>query len=143
MKIWDVQRALFHKFRGTKEVPTRSELLESLQMIGGGSVEKRDSDSFKYSEFWEDKEIVVYGFFAKDQAYERVYGYEIQVYYADEKPTRSPQIGGGYGASGIIFVGRNKLMGAMGDAYDKHCISKVVEEVKNTLEKLIEVYNQN
>lgn len=134
-------RTLFHRYdqQLPKEKVGVRGLRKSLELVGNGEITEKShydypGDRLMYKEMLMDnKLIIVIHARLKSSPYEytdRGYSYEIGLYRNDP---RSYQIGGGYGASGIVGIEHTRLI-AYDDYdkvhYNKEILSKVIEYVK-------------
>lgn len=108
-------------------------LRESLELIGKGEISDIDDKHLLYKELIKnDTLILVVHARLKKSPYGGAegYWYEIGVY---RNNPRTQQIGGGYGASGIITVNHTRLLFYSDPAeiyYNKSIVSKVCEDIK-------------
>jgi len=116
-------------------------LRKSLEMVGDGEITEKDSydvdgDRLMYVEkFRSDSLILVIHAAFERQPYGggKMYRYEVSVY---KNNPRSEQIGGGYGASGIVTIKHTCLMSSI-DNYtrNKLVLSKVCSDIKQYAEQ--------
>lgn len=110
-------------------------LRESLELIGDGEIIEKpkydyDGDRLMYKELFNDDKLilVVHAAFEKHPYGGKLYRYEIGIY---RNNPRTKQIGGGYGASGIMSIEHTNLLGSI-DNYcrNKNVISSTCLDVK-------------
>lgn len=132
---------LFNKYQielETKEDSySKAGLKKSMELIGPGKVEAKDNDNdyFQYTEMMMNNRIifVVHGRI-RHPVMTYGYGYEIGVYLNDP---RTQQIGGGYGASGIMSVEHTRILHyvtAQRVCQNMNIISKVCADIKKEIE---------
>jgi hypothetical protein len=108
-------------------------LKESLKLIGNGEITDKGDKHFMYKEMLKnDTLILVVHASLKKSPYGGMEGYKYSIGVYRNNP-RTQQIGGGYGASGIISIEHTRLLSY--DDYDivhynRNLISKVCEDVK-------------
>jgi hypothetical protein len=115
-------------------MPTSEELRLSLELIGDGTIEETDTygDRYMYKEDLKDTNcfFVVHGTISTPILTK---GYSYEISFWENKPSIS-QIGGGYGASGILTKKhpnffKEELGGQNGIFSDHTLISKVCHEL--------------
>lgn len=116
-------------------------LRQSLELIGNGQIIEKskydfDGDRLMYKELFNNNKLilVVHAAFEKHPyGGGKLYRYEIGVY---RNNPRTQQIGGGYGASGIMSIEHTKLLHSI-DNYcrNKNVISATCSEVKKFAEE--------
>ena len=108
-------------------------LKESLELIGDGEISDKGNESLMYKEMLKnDTLILVVHASLKNPPYGQMKGYKYSIGIYRNNP-RTQQIGGGYGASGIMSIEHTRLLSY--DDYDivhynRNLISKVCEDVK-------------
>lgn len=132
----DYIQNLFHKYdksygnEGNCDIKT---LKESLELIGDGNITERGDNHFMYEEMLKDNTLilVVHGRLGKSP-YGGMDGYRYSIGVYKNDP-RKHQIGGGYGASGIMSIEHTRLL-SYSDYdtvhYNRNIISKVCSDVK-------------
>ena len=108
-------------------------LKESLELIGDGEIIDKGDKHFMYKEMLKDNSLilVVHGRLEKSP-YGGMEGYKYSLGVYRNNP-RTQQIGGGYGASGIMSIEHTRLLSY--DDYDivhhnRNIISKVCSDIK-------------
>lgn len=108
-------------------------LKESLELIGDGEITDKGDNRFMYKEMLKDDSLilVVHGSLKKSP-YGGMEGYKYNLGVYRNNP-RTQQIGGGYGASGIMSIEHTILLSY--DDYDivhhnRNLVSKVCEDIK-------------
>ena len=136
-------KKLFHSYENPygrpeydDEEPTMTSLgglEESLEMIGNGEITQKDDDRLMYEELFNDDSMILIvhaKFTTSHYGGKKGYVYEIDLY---RNNPRTEQIGGGYGASGIMSVKHTNLLGYYNpdDVFTNvQTISKVCHDIK-------------
>jgi hypothetical protein len=108
-------------------------LEESLRLIGDGDISDNGNKSLMYKEMLKgDTLILVVHASLKSSPYDEMHGYKYSFGIYRNNP-RTQQIGGGYGASGVMSIEHTRLL--CYDDYDivhhnRNLISKVCGDVK-------------
>jgi hypothetical protein len=108
-------------------------LKESLSLIGNGEITDKGNDSLMYKEMLKNNTLIfVVHASLKKSTYGGMKGYKYSIGVYRNNP-RIQQIGGGYGASGIMSIEHTRVFSY--DDYDtvhhnRILISKVCEDVK-------------
>ena len=108
-------------------------LKESLELIGDGEITDKGDKRFMYKEMLKnDSLILVVHASLKKSPYGGMEGYKYSLGVYRNNP-RTQQIGGGYGASGIMSIVHTRLLSY--DDYDivhhnRNIISKVCDDIK-------------
>jgi hypothetical protein len=152
--IEDDIQTLFNRYDRelSKEKTSVKGLRESLEMIDGDAeITEKSEYSFKgdrliYKEMLSNDTLilVIHAAYTKS-TYGREYGYRYEIGLYQNDPS-SYQIGGGYGASGIVGINHTKLIifsDYNGVHYNKEIISKVIDFIKKKINDPKYIMNNN
>lgn len=116
-------------------------LYESLTLIGNGEITVKspydiDGDRLMYKEMLKNDTLILVVHAAYDKhpyGGPKLYRYEIGVYVNNP---RTQQIGGGYGASGIMSIVHTNLLSSIDNySFNRNVISKVCTDIKKYAEE--------